>query len=212
MNIQTQYLESKLTGNKLLLTDKIVVKVCATAMSERHWYRLAEARNIPCANVISGTDEILVMQRLYGKKPTCHDLCGIIFRLRGIPSESPALFQSYIDNIPDIRIKSELSKYNPTASFFHGDLSTTNIIDGKVFDPNYKNIFGNWQTDAGKAVFSFIAYENDFQSAKHIADLYGGKIIWLFAASEGSRVAKYNSKYNDFVLNILDIYESVPTI
>ena len=208
-------IESKFTKNQIIQTKESVIKYCNTALNEAKWYELAgyEGLNIP--KVLFVNDELLITQKIVGTKPTPEDILELLIKFKDIKSYSQANFQTYIDNIPNLRIKDLLGdiskKMKPT--FFHGDLSTTNVITrfGKTYliDPNYKGIFGNYQTDAGKAIWSFLVYERDLQSAKRISH---DKNVWLLAAAEGSRVAKYNENYKSFVNNILDIYESMPDL
>lgn len=212
----TQYLESSFTKNKILLTEKVVVKCCDTARSEAAWYLSVKDVRIDVPFVYFSNDDTIVMERIYGTKPTAEDMVDIINLFqsqRPIYSTNP---QTYIDNLDDERLRdkfSKLPKFDPTETFFHGDLSTTNVImQGDrpyLIDPNIKlNVFGNYQTDAAKAIFSFLVFEQDLVSAKIIAAHHIPE-IWLLAAAEGSRVAKYNPKYRTFVNNILDIYESL---
>jgi hypothetical protein len=59
-------------------------------------------------------------------------------------------------------------------------------------------------TDAGKAVFSLIAYEASFDEAKKIVNEFGPD-VWHFAVAEGLRVCKYQPKYISIVNNIADL-------
>ena len=208
-------IESKFTKNQIIQTKESVIKYCNTALNEAKWYELAgyEGLNIP--KVLFVNDELLITQKIVGTKPTPEDILELLIKFKDIKSYLQADFQNYIDNISNLRIKDLLGdiakQMKPT--FFHGDLSTTNVICrfGKTYliDPNYKGIFGNYQTDAGKAIWSFLVYERDLQAAKRISH---DKNVWLLAAAEGSRVAKYNENYKSFVNNILDIYESMPDL
>jgi hypothetical protein len=114
-----------------------------------------------------------------------------------IPKNSSKKTKEILNNLPE---------HNGT--FFHGDLSLSNIIKHKnnlyLIDPNYKYIFGSYLTDAGKAFFSYIAYEYDYQSAKQIQNKYGD-IVLNFAVAEGSRVCKYRPEYISFVNNISEL-------
>ena len=98
----------------------------------------------------------------------------------------------------------EYPKHDST--FFHGDLSTTNVlVADKIFciDPNYRNVFGSYLTDAGKAYFSLVAFNKDFKEAEKIVDAYGCNVR-RFAVAEGLRVCKYQEKYISIVNNIAD--------
>lgn len=190
-------------------------------MMESLWYKMAKEQGLTVPQVFYKNEEMIVLQRVYGDKPTAGKICEILFNLRRCKNTIRTNnFQSYIDNIvfkvQNVRnffINNELSKYNLIPSFFHGDFSTPNIIGHYLIDPGNQNIFGNWQTDAAKAMFSFLVYEKDLEGAKDIANWCGDKkLMWLLCAAEGSRVAKYNEKYNTFVNNILDIYDSMPTL
>jgi tRNA A-37 threonylcarbamoyl transferase component Bud32 len=208
-------IQSKFTGNQIIQTKDSVIKYCKTSLQEAKWYELAGYEGINIPKVLFVNDELIITQKIQGNKPTPEDILDLLIKFKEIKSYSQANFQTYIDNIPHPKIKEYLGdiskQMKPT--FFHGDLSTTNVLTrfGKTYliDPNYKGIFGNYQTDAGKAIWSFLVYERDLQSAKRISH---DKNVWLLAAAEGSRVAKYNEKYNSFVNNILDIYESMPDL
>ena len=147
------------------------------------------------------------------KKPTAREIIDLIesYKNKSIKNYS---FDSYKRNLPRIRYATAKVKTiidgleEHESSFFHGDLSTTNILvqDNKLFciDPNYKGIFGSYLTDAGKAFFSLLAYEQSYSQAKIIADKYGKDVI-KYAIAEGLRVCKYNSKYISVVNNMTDL-------
>lgn len=214
-NEEFKQIESKFTGNQIIQTKETVLKYCKTALQEAKWYELAKYEGLNIPNILFVNYELIITSKIVGSKPTPEDILEILIKFKGMKSYSTADFQTYIDNIDNLRIKDllgDISKQmKPT--FFHGDLSTTNAITrfGQTYliDPNYKGIFGNYQTDAAKAIWSFLVYERDLQAAKRISH---DRNVWLLAAAEGSRVAKYNDNYRSFVNNILDIYESMPDL
>lgn len=206
---------SKFTKNKLLLTEKTVVKNCDTSLLEKIWYdKVAERDIINIPEVLFCNDETIITSRIQSTQTvTAEDILSIleIFRNNKIKNYS---FDTYRNNIKIPKYASndtvECIKNIPEhdGTFFHGDINTSNIIknNDKLFliDPNYKYIFGSYLTDAGKAYFSFIAYENNFDEANKIVERYGKDVI-KFAVAEGLRVCKYEPKYISIVNNIADI-------
>lgn len=194
------------TCNQITFNEKTVIKHCKTGLSEWGWYMKACAFNVP--KVRYADEEMIITERIYStSKPTAEDFIRIIEQMRQAEysgREQP--FNSYLLNLPDHK-ELELQEHSPT--FFHGDLSTTNVIKNSrvwLIDPNYKDVFGSWLTDAGKAVFSFIAYEQNYPEAKKIVDHFGNE-VWAFAVAEGLRVTKYKPEYISIVNNIYEIYK-----
>lgn len=206
---------SRLTKNKLLLTEKTVIKNCDTSLLEKLWYdKVAEKDIINTPEVLFCNDETIITSRIKSThKITAEDILSIleVFKNNKIKNYS---FDTYRNNINISKYASkdtiECIKNIPEheGTFFHGDVSPSNIIrnNDKLFliDPNYKYVFGSYLTDAGKAYFSFIAYENNFNEADKIAKKYGKDVV-RFAVAEGLRVCKYDPKYISIVNNIADI-------
>lgn len=192
------------TCNQITFNEKTVIKHCKTGLSESEWYTKACSFNVP--QVRYADEEMIITERVYPTaKPTAEDFIRIIDQMRKVAGiEQP--FNSYLLNLPDYK-ELELQEHSPT--FFHGDLSTTNVLKNSrvwLIDPNHKDVFGSWLTDAGKAVFSFIAYEMNYPEAKKIVDYFGGD-VWGFAVAEGLRVCKYRPEYISIVNNIYAIYK-----
>ena len=206
---------SEFTKNKLLLTEKTVIKNCDTSLLEKMWYdKVSEKNIINTPKVLFCNDETIITSRIPStQKIIAKDILSIleIFKSNYIKNYS---FDTYKNNI-------ELAKYASKDSieciknlpehdgtFFHGDLNCSNIIknNDKLFliDPNYKYIFGSYLTDAGKAYFGFVAYENNFDEANKITERYGKDVI-KFAVAEGFRVCKYKPEYISIVNNIADL-------
>lgn len=204
---------TEFTHNKILFTEHSVIKSCATSLLEKEWYTVAD-HLVKVPKVLFCNDELIITERIHkDSDPTAEDIVGLIntFKNNTIKNYS---FKTYIQNIviPEysssktMKILNSLPEHNGT--FFHGDLSTSNIIkcnnDLYLIDPNYKYIFGSYITDAGKAFFSYVAYNYDYQSAKKIQETYGD-IVLHFAVAEGSRVCKYRPEYISFVNNIAEL-------
>jgi hypothetical protein len=194
------------TDNRFLLNKNTVVKFCKTGKAEKSWYDSVNFFNTP--KVPYADEEIIVMERIFPTtKPTADDFIRTVKILKNTEyAANGQPFKTYLDNLPPY----EKPLYLPVhkGSFFHGDLSTHNILKNSrvwLIDPNYKDIFGSWLTDAGKAAFSFIAYEKDFESAKLIADAFGPS-VWNYAVAEGLRVTKYKPEYLSIVNNVYEIY------
>jgi tRNA A-37 threonylcarbamoyl transferase component Bud32 len=205
--------ESYFTRNKIIFTEHTVIKKCKTALFEKQWYELARAHfNVP--EVLFLNDETIITSRINNvKKPSVKDVIDIIERFRGIKTaELP--FQTYQDRIvipktATPRVSSIISELRDhPATFFHGDLSTSNILKTNdclwLIDPNFKNVFGSYLTDAGKAFFSFIAYEHSYESAEQISNHFGPEVV-KWAVAEGLRVTKYREEYISIVNNIADL-------
>lgn len=208
--------QSKFTGNKIVFTDDTVIKVSKSALFEFEWYKEAKMRGFSTPGVLFCNDECIITERiLFHEKPKAIDFIRILEQFkRDVGVIGGMDFSTYLMNVPLIEgisdvarslIPRETNRHLPT--FFHGDLSTTNVLKTKhniwLIDPNSKYIFGSYLTDAGKAVFSLIAYENDFSGAQEIVDHFGQK-VWPFAIAEGLRVCKYRPEYVDIVNNIAD--------
>jgi hypothetical protein len=203
---------SPFTKSKILFTKDTVIKNSNTALFEFEWYKKSIVK-IP--NVLFCNDELIITQRIKNlTTPSIDDYFYLLdaFRNASIKNWS---FDTYVQNIQAIQYQSEKTLsivegiQEHKQSFFHGDFSTTNILksdDLYLIDPNYKNIFGSYLTDAGKLYFSLIAYNNDYKTAKLIADKYGEDVI-KFAVCEGLRVCKYQPKYISIVNNISDLVD-----
>lgn len=193
------------TGNRITFNEKTVIKHCKTGYIEQKWYRECKLLNIP--DVKFADDEMIITERIYPtQKITAVDFIRILEHFKYSPNWYHKYdFKTYLDNLPPYDRPIELPEHEPT--FFHGDLSTHNVLKNSrvwLIDPNYKDIFGSWLTDAGKAVFSFIAYEQDWPEAKKIVDHFGNDVL-SFAVAEGLRVCKYRPEYISIVNNIADI-------
>lgn len=205
---------SDFTNNNLIFTDKTVIKKCTSALLEKEWYNLAQnIVNVP--EVLFCNDETIITEKIISKN-TIPKVCDVIeileiFRANKIKNYD---FKTYINNITIPEYSTEdtrniIHRLPPhDGTFFHGDLSISNILtsnDGVyLIDPNYKYIFGSYLTDAGKAFFSYVAYQADWNSAEKIASKFGVDVL-RFAVSEGIRVCKYKPEYISIVNNIADV-------
>jgi len=213
---------SDFTGNRIIFTDSLVIKHAPSALFEFEWYKEARLRGIRVPDVLFCNDECIITERIHEvDKPNAANFIRILRQFWGIIPDKKHEYKTYLDNIPNdipgataqtLEVVSKLSEMAHDATFFHGDLSTTNVLcrgDREkdpvwLIDPNAKHIFGSYLTDAGKAAFSLIAYEAQFPEAQKIADMFG-KDVWFFAVSEGLRVCKYQKKYISIVNNIADL-------
>jgi len=204
---------TEFTKNKIILTDYSVIKSCSSSLLEKEWYLLAK-HLVKTPKVLFCNDELIITERIH--KDSDLAVTDILYLLEIFKNNTinNYNFKTYLQNIiipknsskKTKEILNNLPEHNGT--FFHGDLSLSNIIKHKnnlyLIDPNYKYIFGSYLTDAGKAFFSYIAYEYDYQSAKQIQNKYGD-IVLNFAVAEGSRVCKYRPEYISFVNNISEL-------
>lgn len=199
--------DGSFTGNRVEFNKNTVIKYCATGRDEAHWYQ--QASNVFSVPAVKYSDsEMIITERIYPTtKPTAEDFIRVIGMMRQTGGQGNGRdFQTYLDNLPGYEKPIKLVSHPGT--FFHGDLSTHNVLKNSrvwLIDPNYREIFGSWLTDAGKAVFSFIAYEQNYPEAKKIADHFGPN-VWAFAVAEGLRVTKYKPEYISIVNNIYEIY------
>lgn len=191
------------TGNRITFNEDTVIKHCRTGLKEKEWYSIASGV-FSCPKVMYADREMIITERIYPTaKVTADDVLKIVGTLKQTYSNG-VTFDTYVNNIPDLPFE---LKHPARDSFFHGDLSTHNILKNSrvyLIDPNYKDVFGSWFTDASKAVFSFIAYEMEFNEAKKIVDALGHE-LWKFAVAEGLRVCKYRPEYKSIVNNIKDL-------
>ena len=197
------------TGNKITFNNSTVIKHCSTGQGESVWYDMANPFNTP--RVKYSDEEMIITERIYPTcKPTAEDFIRVIGMLKQTQGEDVP-FKTYTDNLiypegcsPKVK-NLTLKEHRP--SFFHGDLSTNNVLkDSRVWliDPNYKKVFGSWLTDAGKATFSLIAYEMNYPEASKIVDYFGPDVL-NFAVAEGLRVCKYKPEYISIVNNIAEL-------
>lgn len=207
-------LKSPFTQNDIIFTEKTVIKKTEHSLFEYEWYKEAKHfLNVP--NVLFCNDETIITERIYAERnPNADDVIGLLekFASKSI-SNSPAV--TYRKNIPDIdgcskktiQCLNHLNEIELNPTFFHGDLSTKNIIindEAWLIDSNYKNVFGNYLTDAGKSFFSFIAYEANYSEAVKIKKHFGQEVLY-YAVYEGLRVCKYKPNYISIVNNISDL-------
>jgi tRNA A-37 threonylcarbamoyl transferase component Bud32 len=212
-------MRSEFTGNKFIFTEKTVTKMCSTALMEHRWYRIAERHGISIPTLRFTNPDCIVLERIIDhQKPTARDYIKLIKAFSGIKEiRYTDDYQTYVDNLPVGIIGSTMETMECVegiaymahdATFFHGDMSTTNVLctpdKTYLIDPNVKHVFGSYLTDAGKAVFSLIAYEASFDEAKKIVNEFGPD-VWHFAVAEGLRVCKYQPKYISIVNNIADL-------
>lgn len=212
-------LKSEFTGNKVVLAGGMAIKSSQTAPLEFEWYKTATMFDLPVPGVLFCNSDCIITERVNatGKPPAAVDFIKLLHLFRQLPPPANVDYQTYLDNltpVPDmsenaVRCVERLKDLAHLGTFFHGDLSTTNVLvtpDGTPYliDPNCKHIFGSYLTDAGKAVFSLIAYEAQFGEAKKIVDEFGLE-VWYFAVAEGLRVCKYRPEYISFVNNIADL-------
>lgn len=211
------------TGNTVFLSERLAIKRCETSLFEQRWYEMASRYNFKVPKVRFANADTIILDRIHDHvKPSAADFIPVLSAMSALkPVAHCEDFQSYLGNIPRTKGMSDNTKaavdrlvsLKHAATFFHGDLSTENVLvsGGEPFliDPNIKHIFGSYLTDAGKAVFSLIAYEAKFQEAEKIAAEFGPE-VWYFAVAEGLRVCKYRAGYISHVNNIADyIFQSV---
>lgn len=196
------------TGNRIMMNEKTVIKYCKSGEQEQSWYEMATMFNVP--EVMYADEEMIITERIYPtEKPTAEDFIRIIKTMQSKTNITNVIpFSSYINNLPHYHYwNADITLKEHPGTFFHGDLSTTNVLKNSrvwLIDPNVRNVFGSWLTDAGKAAFSFIAYEQDYPSAARIADEFG-EDVWAFAVAEGLRVTKYKPEYISIVNNIREL-------
>jgi biopolymer transport protein ExbD len=201
------------TKNSIIFTEEKIIKKCATALFEKEWYATA-SKIVKTPEVLFLNDQTIILSRIRGDGIVdIDDMINLlnIFKENKIHNFN---FQTYIDNIKIAEYASEkvklIAKNLPhhNGTFFHGDFCREHILKKQnelfLIDPNYKNIFGSYITDAGKAFFSLIAYDKNYKDAKKISDSLGEDVI-KFAVAEGLRVCKYNNNYISIVNNIADI-------
>ena len=217
-------LKSTFTGNPVILTETTAIKNSQTAPFEAIWYERARLLGFDVPAVMFYNSDCIITERIHEhRKPDGQIFIKILKRFAETPGEAMD-YQTYLENIGpfDLRLRERypgvtldacmviesLKDREHKSTFFHGDLSTTNVLCAKdtpyLIDPNVKHIFGSYLTDAGKAAFSLIAYEAQFQEAEKIAAEFGPD-VWRYAVSEGLRVCKYQPKYISIVNNIADL-------
>jgi hypothetical protein len=201
------------TNNPILLTEKSVIKKSKSSLFERNWYDIARLQGFNVPDVLFVNDETIITERIHDfRKPPVQvvvELLGM-FRKKQIVNYP---FHTYKERIPlDVNLSDKarevvLNLKEHEGTFFHGDLSTTNILflnnTPYLIDPNYKMVFGSYLTDAGKAFFSYWAYENDKRSARVISTTFGREVI-EYAVCEGIRVSKYKPEFYKYVNEIAD--------
>ena len=211
---------SPFTRNKLIFTENNVIKNCNTSLNEKKWYEEAKSfLNVP--DILFCNDSLLITKKIKNTiKPNALDLINLLYIFKEKKTFIENSFETYLNNIKlhefsSLKTKKIieliLPKANHPSTFYHGDLSVSNILkeqNGTVWlvDPNIKNVFGSYKTDAGKAFFSFIAYEKNYTEAFVLQKEFGDEII-MWAVAEGLRVVKYRPEYISIVNNIADLLE-----
>lgn len=189
-------IRSEFTNNSIIFTERTCIKNCSTAQSEFAWYALAKANQIAVPEVLFCNDELIVTRKIKEhRKPKAEDLIQLLRDFSGMPPINKAEFTTYIDNLSGFEIP-DLRQHAPT--FYHGDFSTQNVlVSDKCYciDPNFKNVFGSAVIDAGKAAFSFYAYEKNLHAAGEIWKEYPESIP--FTITEGMRVCKYRDYFSE---------------
>lgn len=207
---------SHFTKSKIIFTDRTVIKHSQTALFEFEWYKQARAVGLNVPDVLFCNDECIITERIpCSWNTTAKNLIDLCRQFKGMKPFAYNSYQTYIENIEVIDKASEktraavrcIASLSHPPTFFQGDLSTTNVLatEGGVYliDPNAKYIFGSYLTDAGKAAFSLIAYEQQFNQARLIFEAFPDSIY--FAIAEGLRVCKYRPEYISIVNNIADV-------
>jgi len=204
---------SPFTDNSIIITDHTIVKKCNTALFEKEWYDVSRDRfNVP--GVLFANDETIITSKIISNGAvTVDDYIVLLTQFKNETITNYPYF-TYTQNIvlhplctsKTVDTVKNLPEQTPT--FFHGDLCPSHVLkqDGKLFliDPNYKRIFGNYITDAGKLFFSLIAYNKDFSTAEKIWKAFGNDVV-KYAVAEGLRVCKYKDPYISIVNNIADL-------
>lgn len=192
---------SYFTNNKIIFTDTTVIKYSKSALFEFEWYK--KNNIIPTPKVLFCNDETIITERVY-EGDRFWRIEGVIEKMKAQEWWHNFEWQTYLDNIPML----DISLPKQSATMFHGDLSTTNVLHSdegiKLIDSNYKGVFGNWMTDLGKYVFSLVAYDNNINEANILVRKYG-KDVWKFAYAEGLRVAKYKKDFDNVLKEIKNI-------
>ena len=208
-----QGITSKFTRSKIIFTQNTVIKNSPTALFEFEWYKQARTLGLNVPDVAFCNDECIITEYTPPTRATTAQdfitLCNQFIELRPFAHNS---YQTYLHNIEAIdkasdktnAVVNRLPSLSHAPTFYHGDLSTSNVLATEdstyLIDPNSKHVFGSYLTDAGKAAFSLIAYEQQFDQAQLIFNTFPDSIA--FAVAEGLRVCKYRPEYISIVNNI----------
>lgn len=201
------------TNNSIILTEEKVIKKCTTALFEKEWYIHAD-NIVKTPETLFVNDQTIILSRIrYDSLAKIEDIINLLYIFKNNKIYNFD-FQTYKDNIIIEEAASDQTKYiiqnlpKHDGTFFHGDFCKEHILKKGdelfLIDPNYKNIFGSYLTDAGKAFFALVAYDKNYPDAKKISDTFGKDVI-KFAVAEGLRVCKYNKNYISIVNNISDM-------
>lgn len=195
-NADFETFRSEFTNNSIIFTEKTCVKKCPTAQSEFAWYKIANKKGVSVPKVLFCNDELIVTEKIKNhKKPTPEILIQILRDFSVIENINECEFQTYIDNLSGFEIPA-LREHSPT--FYHGDFSTQNVLvtdKNYCIDPNFKSVFGSYVIDAGKAAFSFFAYEKNLHDAEKIWKEYPESM--QYTITEGMRVCKYRDYFSE---------------
>lgn len=219
----TSILLTPFTDNRVTHVDGLVVKTGKNVRNEKAWYEAYEDKSdIPY--IVGGTDESIVMNfidRSGDWKP--EDIIEIIFKYRNYkPIDSGIDFMHYIFRIQNHINKNPLitngekllnklsSEFALINTFCHGDLSVYNIIPTatgiKLIDPLYgRGMFGCWQLDMAKLLFSLKFYSHEMHKYKAIVGIFApchGMDILI--ASECVRVATYKKQFSFIAENLIN--------
>jgi tRNA A-37 threonylcarbamoyl transferase component Bud32 len=194
-NADFSTIRSNFTNNSIILTEKSCIKKCKTAKAEFSWYKLAKKHGFEVPEVMFCNDELIITKKIHNhSKPKAEQIIEAVKAFAKAPKINNCNFKTYIENLKGFELP-ELKEHS--ATFYHGDFSTQNILVADkmyLIDPNYKDVFGSYIIDAAKAAFSFYAYENDIKSAQKIWTEFPESQV--FTITEGMRVCKYRDYFN----------------
>jgi tRNA A-37 threonylcarbamoyl transferase component Bud32 len=194
-NADFSTVRSEFTNNSIIFTERSCIKKCQTSKSEFEWYKIARKNGFLVPDVLFCNDELIITERIkQAEKPNADQILKLVSEFSRHDAIHKHGTDTYIENLKGF----ELPKIDwPKPTFYHGDLSTHNVLAASevyLIDPNFKGVFGSYTIDAGKAAFSFYAYENDLSSARQIWNKLPESIP--FTITEGMRVCKHRDYYS----------------
>ena len=233
LNVDIRELEGGLSGGEIYTDGKVVHKQDKNAHQTRKWFANAECIGIQTPIIHRVVGETITMDYIEHDEDFFSNnfwmaLATVQTQLDKMKIASPHRYQdglkfiNYIDRIKEhannsgqtklIEIASELTKYELSRSFSHGDFGIKNMLfnncDMHLIDP-ICGVFGCTELDAAKFCASLLINEypirlfNQSLNYLALANDINKAMLKLLVSAEVTRVYKYHPN-KEFIMECID--------